>query len=97
MWVCLKMLCTPTNPMVLLIIIPMKNGYFIGGLDPISRHTHVCHVGYDGCQNHRNSPPSTERNFRSTRTRRFVVKGSSLMGPKKGPSQVIPHEKIPIR
>ena len=29
-WVCLKMLCTPKNPMVLLIIIPMKNGYFIG-------------------------------------------------------------------
>ena len=29
-WVCLKMLCTPLYPMVLLIIIPMKNGYFIG-------------------------------------------------------------------
>ena len=26
MWVCLKMLCTPLYPMVLLIIIPMKNG-----------------------------------------------------------------------
>ena len=25
-WVCLKMLCTPLYPMVLLIIIPMKNG-----------------------------------------------------------------------
>ena len=36
-WVCLKMLCTPLYPMVLLIIIPMKNGYFIGGLDPIFR------------------------------------------------------------
>ena len=31
-WVCLKMLCTPTNPMVLLIIIPFLNGYFIGGI-----------------------------------------------------------------
>ena len=26
-WVCLIMLCTPKNPMVLLIIIPTKNGY----------------------------------------------------------------------
>ena len=26
-WVCLKMLCKPLNPMVLLIIIPMINGY----------------------------------------------------------------------
>ena len=25
-WVCLKMSCTPLYPMVLLIIIPMKNG-----------------------------------------------------------------------
>ena len=33
-WVCLKMLCTPLNPMVLLIIIPMKNGYFIGNINP---------------------------------------------------------------
>ena len=31
-WVCLKMLCTPLYPMVLLIIIPMKNGYFIGNI-----------------------------------------------------------------
>ena len=30
-WVCLKMLCTPENPMVLLIIIPILNRYFIGG------------------------------------------------------------------
>ena len=34
MWVCLKMLCTPLYPMVLLIIIPMKNGYFIGNINP---------------------------------------------------------------
>ena len=27
--------------MVLLIIIPTKNGYFIGGLDPIFRQTHL--------------------------------------------------------
>ena len=33
-WVCLKMLCTPLYPMVLLIIIPMKNGYFIGKINP---------------------------------------------------------------
>ena len=32
LWVCLKMLCTPLYPMVLLIIIPMKNGYFIGNI-----------------------------------------------------------------
>ena len=31
-WVCLKMLCTPINPMVLLIIIPFLNGYFIGNI-----------------------------------------------------------------
>ena len=29
---CLKMSCTTLNPMVLLIIIPMKNGYFIGNI-----------------------------------------------------------------
>ena len=28
------MLCKPLNPMVLLIIIPMKNGYFIGNINP---------------------------------------------------------------
>ena len=28
-WVCLKMFCTPINPMALLIIIPFLNGYFI--------------------------------------------------------------------
>ena len=33
-WLCLKMLCTPLYPMVLLIIIPMKNGYFIGNINP---------------------------------------------------------------
>ena len=40
-WVCLKMLCTPKNPMVLLIIIPTKNCYFIGGINPIFRHTQI--------------------------------------------------------
>ena len=29
------------NPMVLLIIIPMKNGYFIGKINPIFRQTHL--------------------------------------------------------
>ena len=33
-WVCLKMLCTPLYPMVLLIIIPFLNGYFIGKINP---------------------------------------------------------------
>ena len=40
-WVCLKMLCTPLYPMVLLIIIPMKNGYFIGNIPNIFRQTHM--------------------------------------------------------
>ena len=31
-WVCLKMSCTPLYPMVLLIIIPFLNGYFIGNI-----------------------------------------------------------------
>ena len=34
MWVCLKMSLVSLNPMVLLIIIPMKNGYFIGNINP---------------------------------------------------------------
>ena len=33
-WVCLKMLCTPLCPMVLLIMIPMNNGHFIGNINP---------------------------------------------------------------
>ena len=33
MWGCLKMLCTPLYPMVLLIIIPFLNGYFIGNIN----------------------------------------------------------------
>ena len=33
-WVCLKMLCTSFYPMVLLIIIPFLNGYFIGKINP---------------------------------------------------------------
>ena len=39
-WVCLKMLCTPKNPMVLLIIIPTK-WLFHWGIYPIFRHTQV--------------------------------------------------------
>ena len=38
-WVCLKMVSTPLYPMVLLIIIPFLNGYFIG-VYTIFRHTH---------------------------------------------------------
>ena len=41
-WVCLKMLCTPKNPMVLLIIIPMKNGYFIGNINPTFSDIPIC-------------------------------------------------------
>ena len=40
MGVLLKMVSTPKNPMVLLIIIPMKNGYFIGNIPNIFRQTH---------------------------------------------------------
>ena len=36
---CLKMVSTPLYPMVLLIIIPMKNGYFIGNIPNIFRQT----------------------------------------------------------
>ena len=35
------MLCTPLYPMVLLIIIPMKNGYFIGNIPNIFRQTQM--------------------------------------------------------
>ena len=40
-WVCLKMLCTPLYPLVLLIIIPFLNGYFIGNIPNIFRQTHI--------------------------------------------------------
>ena len=40
-WVCLKMLAKPLNPMVLLIIIPFWNGYFIGNIPNIFRQTHI--------------------------------------------------------
>ena len=44
-WVCLKMLCTPLYPMVLLIIIPMKNGYFIGNINPTCSDKLISEVG----------------------------------------------------
>ena len=44
-WVCLKMSAKPLNPMVLLIIIPFLNGYFIGNIPNIFRQTHM------GCSN----------------------------------------------
>ena len=34
LWVCLKIEKTPFYPMVLLIIIPFLNGYFIGNINP---------------------------------------------------------------
>ena len=37
----LNIVCTPWYPMVLLIIIPIKNGYFIGKINPIFRQTHM--------------------------------------------------------
>ena len=42
-WVCLKMSCKPLKPMVLLIIIPFLNGYFIGKINPIFRQSHLGH------------------------------------------------------
>ena len=39
-WVCLKMLCTPLYPMVLLIIIPFLNGYFIGNIPYFQTNPH---------------------------------------------------------
>ena len=39
MWVCLKIVYPYTQ--WLMIIIPMKNGYFIGGIPNIFRQTHV--------------------------------------------------------
>ena len=43
-WVCLKMSCTPFYPMVLLIIIPIFYGYFIGNIPNIFRQTHMLDV-----------------------------------------------------
>ena len=40
-WVCLKMLAKPLNPMVFMIIIPFLNGYFIGNIPNIFRQTHL--------------------------------------------------------
>ena len=46
-WVCLKMSCTPLYPMVLLIIIPFLNGYFIGNINPTfsDKPTYWCLIG----------------------------------------------------
>ena len=41
-WVCLKMSCSPLYPMVLLILIPMKNGYFIGNINPTFSDKPTC-------------------------------------------------------
>ena len=38
------MSCTPFYPMVLLIIIPFLNGYFIGNIPNIFRQTHVIYM-----------------------------------------------------
>ena len=40
-WVCLKMVSTPLYPMVLLIIIPFLNGYFIGNIPNIFKQTQM--------------------------------------------------------
>ena len=37
----------PLNPMVLLIIIHMKNGYFIGNIPNIFRQTHIVEYEYE--------------------------------------------------
>ena len=64
-WVCLKMLCTPLYPMVLLIIIPFFNGYFIGKINPtfsdkptswnIMEHIRTAKMvlGWLGCAGHK--------------------------------------------
>ena len=44
-WVYLKMLCSPLYPMVLLILIPMKNGYFIGNIPYVQ--TNPYHLSND--------------------------------------------------
>ena len=41
-WLCLKMSCTPLYPMVLLIIIPFLNGYFIGNINPTFSDIPTC-------------------------------------------------------
>ena len=38
---CVWKCCVPLNPMVLLIIIPMKNGYFIGNIPNIFRQKYL--------------------------------------------------------
>ena len=38
---CVWKCCVPLKPMVLLIIIPMKNGYFIGNIPNIFRQTQI--------------------------------------------------------
>ena len=38
-WVCLKMLCTQKNPMVFMITIPMRNGYFSLGI--LTQHVQI--------------------------------------------------------
>ena len=40
----------PLNPMVLLIIIPMNNGYFIGNIPIIFRQTQLRNFFLPGCQ-----------------------------------------------
>ena len=40
-WVCLKMVSTPFYPMVLLIIIPFLNGYFIGNIPYFQTNPYV--------------------------------------------------------
>ena len=39
---CVWKCCVPLNPMVLLIIIPFLNGYFIGNIPNIFRQAHIC-------------------------------------------------------
>ena len=39
---CVWKCCVPLNPMVLLIIIPMKNGYFIGNINPTFSDKSTC-------------------------------------------------------
>ena len=66
-WVCLKMVSTPFYPMVLLIIIPMKNGYFIGNINPTFSDKPKWHLGSspplgpEVTENHQRTSISTYR------------------------------------
>ena len=52
---CVWKCCVPLNPMVLLIIIPMKNGYFIGNINPTFSDTPILNQRCSLLTHHKNS------------------------------------------